>query len=82
MCIGIRSPGTGVTDSRELPCGCWELNLDPLEEQPVLLTTEPSLQSQSFVFYVGVDFVLVGLLVNWFDLGVLFCFFESCVASD
>ena len=23
--------------SRELPCGCWELNLDPLEKQPVLL---------------------------------------------
>jgi hypothetical protein len=27
----------------ELPCGCWELNLDPLEEQPVFLTTEPTL---------------------------------------
>jgi hypothetical protein len=24
--------------------GCWELNLCPLEEQPMLLTTEPSLQ--------------------------------------
>jgi hypothetical protein len=40
----VRSPETGVTDSCELPCWCWELNLDPLEEQPVLLTTEPSLQ--------------------------------------
>jgi len=37
-CIG----SSGVTDSYELPCGCWELNLGPLEEQPVLLTTEPS----------------------------------------
>jgi hypothetical protein len=27
-----------VTDSYELLCGCWELNLGPLEEQPVLLT--------------------------------------------
>ena len=25
-------------------CGCWELKLGRLEEQPVLLTTEPSLQ--------------------------------------
>jgi hypothetical protein len=37
-------PGTGFTVSCELPCGCCELNPDPLEEQPVLLTTEPSLQ--------------------------------------
>ena len=28
----------------EPPCGCWELNSGPLEEQPVLLTAEPSLQ--------------------------------------
>ena len=27
-------------------CDCWELNLGPLEEQLVFLTTEPSLQSQ------------------------------------
>jgi len=26
------------------PCGCWELNSGPLEEQLVFLTTEPSLQ--------------------------------------
>jgi hypothetical protein len=26
------------------PCGCWELNSGPFEEQPVLLTTEPSPQ--------------------------------------
>ena len=31
-------------DSCELPCGCWELNSRPLEDKPVLLTTEPSLQ--------------------------------------
>jgi hypothetical protein len=46
MCVGeaVGSPGTGVTDRCELPCGCWELSPGPLEEQPVLLTTEPSLQ--------------------------------------
>ena len=26
----------------EPPCGCWGLNSGPLEEQPVLLTPEPS----------------------------------------
>ena len=26
----------GVTDGYELSCGCWEWNLGPLEEQPVL----------------------------------------------
>jgi hypothetical protein len=33
-----------VTDSCELSCGCWESNPGPLEEELVLLTTEPSLQ--------------------------------------
>jgi hypothetical protein len=28
----------------ELPCGSWELNSGPLEEESVFLTTEPSLQ--------------------------------------
>lgn len=39
---GIRYPGTGVTDSCELPCQCWELNLSLLSEQSVLSTLEPS----------------------------------------
>ena len=52
MCIGVllhvsawegQIFGTrGVTDTCELLCGCWELNSCPLEEQPVLLTTELS----------------------------------------
>jgi len=29
-----------ITDGCEPPCGCWELNSGPLEEQPVLLTSE------------------------------------------
>ena len=41
----IGSPGTELKDCWELPCGCWESStLGLLEEQPVLLTTEPSLQ--------------------------------------
>ena len=37
---GIRSQ----LDGCEPPRGCWELNSGPLEEQTVLLTTEPSFQ--------------------------------------
>jgi hypothetical protein len=33
-------------DDCEPPCGCWELNSGSLEEQSVLLTSEPSLQPQ------------------------------------
>ena len=47
-----RFPGIKVKDGCELPCGNWELDLDPLEEQLVLLTTEASvslvLSSQAF----------------------------------
>jgi hypothetical protein len=39
-----------ITDGCEPPCGCWELNSGPLEEQSVLLTTEPSLQSSQLYF--------------------------------
>ena len=49
LCEGVRSLGTRVTDCCELPPGCWELNPGPLEEQPVLLTTEPSLQPFFFI---------------------------------
>jgi hypothetical protein len=34
-----------IADGCQPPCGCWELNSGPLEEQSVLLTNEPSLQS-------------------------------------
>lgn len=45
---GIGSSESGVTDVCELWCW-WESNPDPLEGQPLLLTTEPSLLSW-FVF--------------------------------
>ena len=60
-------PGTGVINDCELPCGCWELNLGPLEEQQlVLLTTEPSLQPVS-------DFLMLmcqTVLVRWEENGL------------
>ena len=40
---GVRFPGTGVTGSCELPCGCWELNQGLL--QKMLLSTEPPFQA-------------------------------------
>lgn len=30
---GIRSPGAGVTEGCEPPCGCWEQNLGLLESK-------------------------------------------------
>jgi hypothetical protein len=41
--VSVSSPGAGVIGPCELACGFWELNLGPLEEQPVLLTAKPSL---------------------------------------
>ena len=32
-----------ITDGCDPPCVCWGLNSGPLEEQSVLLTTEPML---------------------------------------
>ena len=45
--LGI--PGTGVTDSCETVCGCWESNPGPLQEQ-VILPTESTLQPFDFIF--------------------------------
>ncbi|EDL91225.1 rCG56442 [Rattus norvegicus] len=39
-----------ITDSCEPPCGCWDLNSGPLEEQSVLLTIEPSLQLREWYY--------------------------------
>jgi len=43
MCLGPRETregvgynGTGLMNGSELPYGCWELNLGPLQEQEVL----------------------------------------------
>lgn len=56
----VRSRGTIVSDGCELPCGGWELKLGPLEEQPVLFISEPSL-AHGNVFTV----VCIPLLYTW-----------------
>lgn len=40
---GAGFPGPGVRAGYELPSGCWESKQSPLEEQLVVLITEPSL---------------------------------------
>jgi hypothetical protein len=49
----VRSPGTGGTDGCEPLCGCWDLDLDTLKEQPVFLTSEPSLYSHGILFLIS-----------------------------
>jgi hypothetical protein len=44
-----------ITDGCEPPCGCWELNSGPLQEQSLLLTTEPSLQPCKRLWDSGTD---------------------------
>ena len=44
--------GSLYRDGCEPPCGRWDLNSAPLEEQSVLLTAEPSLQSPLLDFYI------------------------------
>jgi hypothetical protein len=38
------SPGIGVMDGCKPPCGCWKHTPETLQEQSVLLITEPFLQ--------------------------------------
>lgn len=38
---GQREAGTGVTDAHKLPCECWDPNLGPLQEEPVLSLSTP-----------------------------------------
>ena len=52
MSAGRKRASDLITDDCELPCGCWKLNSGPLEEQAMLLTTEPSLQPPTFPFYM------------------------------
>ena len=53
VCVRVSGPLEQElhTDSCELPCGYGEMILGPLEEQPVLLIAEPSLQPPPFFFF-------------------------------
>jgi hypothetical protein len=63
-----KASGT-ITDGCEPPCGYWELNSGPLEEQSVLLTAEPSLQ---LFLKIGnwlrkTEFLMHISLLDWFQ---------------
>lgn len=45
---GVRS--AEVVDSSELAFGCWELNPDPLKDQPLLTMAEPFLLPKQLLF--------------------------------
>lgn len=47
------TPGIGVTDGREPPCGFWELNCGSLQEQQLSLSSGPLLQPMIFKFCSG-----------------------------
>lgn len=52
----FRHAGTGVSDCCESPCRCWELNLGTMGDQPILLTTDPSLQPTLIKQHISIIF--------------------------
>ena len=61
-CCCLQTHMKWVTDGFDPSCGCWELNLGPLEEQPAFLTPESTLQTLGFVFEVGSQSVTITVL--------------------
>lgn len=51
-----QNPGTRVTGSYELPCGCQKLKLGPLEEHTVVLSPESTFQSLSLLLNIQNSF--------------------------
>ena len=72
---GIWSPGTGVTGSCELPCGCWESTQGPRKEQPMLLTAGRSPHPLHFSENIHL-FMCVCVWVY-----VHLCIFYTCVEA-
>jgi hypothetical protein len=46
------------------PCGCWELNSRPLEDQSVFLIPEPSFQPLLFYFLKGYLYLLMSECIS------------------
>jgi hypothetical protein len=57
----IRNPGIGFADRCELPCGCWELNLCPLEEQRIYSLSISLAVLTHFIYGNLTSFVFVQL---------------------
>lgn len=56
-------PEIGVRNGYEIPCGWWEVNLDPMEEQ-VFSTAWPSLQTHDPFLKIAIIFVVQGGLLE------------------
>ena len=68
MPAGQKRAPDPITDGCEPPCGCWELNSGPLEEQAMLLTSEPSLQPRDFtVLYQLIVYGYLGSCIQLFS---------------
>lgn len=67
------SPSTRVTDGCKPPCGCWE---GLLEEQPILLTANPSPQTPPTVLLLHTESIL-SIRIDWYYylvcMSVLLC---------
>lgn len=68
-------------DDDEMPCGSLEMNLDPLKEQLLLLTVEPSLQTLLVLFVFLFFNSLIGFLITieWLSIE---CLNFSCQSQD
>lgn len=47
-----------LTGGRDRPCRCWDLNPGPLQDHPVSLTAETTLQSfltRLFIWVLGIE---------------------------
>ena len=64
-------------------CGCWELNSGPLEEQTMLLTSEPSLQPSTFlIIYTELKVSLllnVSILILYFPTFICVLYMYACL---
>jgi hypothetical protein len=50
-----------ITNGCEPPCGCWDSNSEPSEEQSVLLTAKPSLQPGGQLLSLSIDSEIIVL---------------------
>ena len=62
MTAGQKRAPDPITDGCEPICGCWELNSGPMEEQAMLLTSEPSLQPLAKIFFLRFIYYLYNFL--------------------
>lgn len=79
----VRSPGTRIAGSCELPLGCWEANLGSLES--VFLTAKPSLQPcfcHDFRLYHVPGSLECRIYWNWVTISTLNFVIDNCQNSS